>query len=168
MLNNVELNRRINKLFKLLKEQWRILAYRIAVESGIPHASLSYMRRGKFEWKLNHLLAIVDFLKRYGVKTSVSDLLDFSGKKTFNQIFDMKDADFREVHKNKKVRGHKPFTKKKSVKKESELDPKLETDTIMYELNEVVKDSRLYKNAKIVIGVKINGKNINFRKEIKF
>jgi len=62
MLDNDKLNRRLKKIFKELKDKWRLTPYRIAVETGIPHSSLKYMVDGKFEWKLNHMLAVVDFL----------------------------------------------------------------------------------------------------------
>ena len=64
-----------------MREDWGIKPYRIAVETKIPHSCLKYMVDDKFEWKLNHLLSIVDFLNRNNAKISLNDLLDFKIKK---------------------------------------------------------------------------------------
>jgi hypothetical protein len=169
MLNNVVLNRRINKLFRVLKKKWGIATHRVAVESGIPYASLNYMKQERFDWKLNHLLAIIGFLKRYGVKTSLSDLLDFNGKKSFDQIFDLKKANFSVIVNRIKQEKAKKYVNKKSLpEKKKEINPVREIETILFEIGEVVKENLLYKNNKIVVGVKISGKNYNYQKEIKF
>ena len=172
MLDNDKLNRRIKKILKELKEKWRITPYRVAVETGIPHSSLKYMVDEKFEWKLNHLLAIVDFLNRYGAKTSITELLDFNNKKSLTQIMNLKDADFRRV----KIKD-KSFLKKAAFKNLENLDkakankskdPKTEAEELSVEIAEVVKDNRLFKSNKIVIGLKVNGKNFNFQKNLNF
>jgi len=171
MLDNNKLNRRLKKIFKELKEKWRLTPYRIAVETGIPHSSLKYMVDGKFEWKLNHMLAVVDFLNRYGAKTSLTNLLDFDEKKSLSQILNMENANFRGVllvvkRGRVKVSGKKPV---KPVAKETrQVDYKVEADTLIQDITEIVKDNRLFKKSKINVGVRINGKDINFQKEIKF
>jgi hypothetical protein len=167
MLDNDKLNRRLKKIFKELKDRWRLTPYRIAVETGIPHSSLKYMVDAKFEWKLNHMLAVIDFLNRYGVKTSLSDLLDFSEKKSFDKIFNTEKADFRVVIKNaRKEKADKP-ERKKAFAEIKPLDYKKETELLTSEISEVVKENLLYKKSKIVVGIRINGKDINFQKEIK-
>lgn len=170
MLNNNKLNRRLKKIFKELKEKWRLTPYRIAVETGIPHSSLKYMVDGKFEWKLNHMLAVVDFLNRYGAKTSLTDLLDFDEKKSLGQILNMNKADFRgtllDVKRGRGKASAKPI--KPIVKKTKPIDYKAETDSLIEEIADVVKESLLRKNSKIVVGLKINGKYINFQKNISF
>ena len=171
MLDNDKLNRRLKKIFKELKEKWRLTPYRIAVETGIPHSSLKYMVDGKFEWKLNHMLAVVDFLNRYGAKTSLTNLLDFDEKKSLGQILNMENANFRGALLVVK-RGRGKETGKKPVKpiaKETrQVDYKVEADTLIQDITEIVKDNLLYKKSKISVGVKINGKDINLQKEIKF
>lgn len=174
MLDNEKLNRRLKKIFKELKDKWRLTPYRIAVETGIPHSSLKYMVDGKFEWKLNHMLAVVDFLNRYGAKTSIADLLDFDEKKSLGQILDMSKADFRVALGNGKRGRHTASDKKAAkpikpiVKETKPVDYKIETDSLIEEIAEVVKESLLRKNSKIVVGLKINGKDINFQKNISF
>jgi hypothetical protein len=172
MLDNDKLNRRLKKILKELKEKWRITPYRVAVETGIPHSSLKYMVDGKFEWKLNHLLAIVDFLNKYGAKTSITELLDFENKKSLTQIMNMKDADFRRI----KIKD-KSFLKKAAFKNLDNLDKtkagkskdaKTEAEELSMEIADVVKDNRLFKSNKIVIGLKVNGKNFNFQKNLSF
>lgn len=171
MLDNNKLNRRLKKIFKELKEKWRLTPYRIAVETGIPHSSLKYMVDGKFEWKLNHMLAVVDFLNRYGAKTSLTNLLDFDEKKSLSQILNMESANFRGALLVVK-RGRGKVSGKKHVKpvaKETrQVDYKVEADTLIQDITEIVKDNRLFKKSKINVGVRINGKDINFQKEIKF
>ncbi len=167
MLDNDKLNRRLKKILKELKEKWRLTPYRIAVETGIPHSSLKYMVDSKFEWKLNHMLAIVDFLNRYGAKTSLTDLLDFNEKKSLGQILNMEKADFRGALLEGK-RPHGKASGKKSVAKETkQVDYKVEAESLIQDITEIVKDNRLYKKSKIVVGLKINGKDINLQKEIK-
>jgi len=170
MLNNDKLNRRLKKIFKELKDKWRLTPYRIAVETGVPHSSLKYMVDGKFEWKLNHLLAVVDFLNRYGAKTSLTDLLDFDEKKSLGQILNMEKADFRGAllegkRRHGKASGKKPI--KPVVKETKQVDYKVEAESLIQDIIEIVKDNRLYKKSKIVVGLKINGKDINLQKEIK-
>lgn len=167
MLDNDKLNRRLKKIFKELKDKWRLTPYRIAVETGIPHSSLKYMVDGKFEWKLNHMLAVVDFLNRYGAKTSLTDLLDFDEKKSLGQILDMDKANFRgALGLVKRGRG-KASSKKPVVKETKQVDYKVEADTLIQDITEIVKDNLLYKKSKISVGVKINGKDINFQKDFK-
>jgi hypothetical protein len=168
MLDNNKLNKRLNRIFKELKDLWGLTSYRIAVGTGIPHSSLKYMRDGKFEWKLNHLLAVVDFLNRHGAKISLKDLLEFDEKKSLSQILNMEKADFRGALVDIKIgRGNKSF-KPKKVTETKPIDPKKEVDLLTKEIAEVVKENRLYKKSKISVGLKINGKDINFQKEIKF
>jgi hypothetical protein len=172
MLDNDKLNRRLKKIFKELKDKWRLTPYRIAVETGIPHSSLKYMVDGRFEWKLNHMLAVVDFLNRYGAKTSLTDLLDFDEKKSLGQILNMDKADFRgALGIIKRGRGKasdkivaKPI--KPIVKETKPVDFKVEVDSLIGEIAEVIKESLLHKNSKIVVGLKINGKDINFQKNL--
>jgi hypothetical protein len=165
MLDNDKLNRRLKKIFKELKEKWRLTPYRIAVETGIPHSSLKYMVDGKFEWKLNHMLAVVDFLNRYGAKTSLTDLLDFDEKKSLVQILNMDKADFRgALLDGKRGRGKASAKPVKPISKP--IDSKVEADSLIQDITDVVKYNRLYKKSKIVIGLKINGKDINFQKDL--
>jgi hypothetical protein len=49
MLDNDKLNKRLKKIFKELKDKWRLTPYRNAVETGILHSSLEYMVDKKFE-----------------------------------------------------------------------------------------------------------------------
>ncbi|MCX6164214.1 MAG: hypothetical protein NTU73_05035 [Ignavibacteriae bacterium] len=174
MLDNDKLNKRLKNIFKYLKQNWGIKPYRIAVETGIPHSSLKYMVDSKFEWKLNHLLAVIDFLNRYGAMISLTDLLDFKNKKSLEQIMDTKNADFRIALINVK-RGRQKYSdkmvtqlKKKIVKETKPVDYKVEADALIQEIGEVVLDNRLIKNSKIVVGLKINGKNFDIQKNISF
>lgn len=173
MLDNDKLNRRLKKIFKELKEKWRLTPYRIAVETGIPHSSLKYMVDEKFEWKLNHLLAVIDFLNRYGAKISLKDLLDFDNKKSLSQIMNADEADFREaifksrIKNIKKLYGKSPYFPK-TEKEPKPIDTKKETELLTQEIAEVIKENRLFKNSKITVGVKINGKNLDFKKNLNF
>jgi hypothetical protein len=148
--------------------------YRIAVETGIPHSSLKYMVDEKFEWKLNHLLSIIDFLNRYGAKISLKDLLDFSEKKTLSQIMDTSKADFREALFKFKIRDYKRLYGKNGILKKSEekdkkpLDVKKETEYLVREIIDVIKETRSFKENKISLNLKINGKDIDFKKNINF
>lgn len=161
MLDNNKLNRRLKKIFNELKSKWKITLYRVAVESNIPHSSLKYMLDAKFEWKLNHLLSITDFLKRYGAKISLTDLLDFKNKKSLSQIMNMEKADFREAYYNKvHIFRVPPRIEKKPV------DIKAETEGLIQEIAEVIKENSLFKNNKISVGLKVSGKNINYQKSI--
>jgi len=172
MLDNDKLNRRLKKIFKELKEKWRITPYRISVETHIPHSSLKYMVDEKFEWKLNHLLAIVDFLNRYGAKTSLTNLLDFSSKKSLQQILNMKGADFRPVSLNYKSAKNKPAVKKLNDldknKGKKQIDSKYEIEEMAKDIAEVVRDNRLYLNTRITIGVTVKGKDTNLQKSLNF
>ncbi len=123
---------------------------------------------GKFEWKLNHMLAVVDFLNRYGAKTSLTDLLDFDEKKSLGQILNMDKADFRGALLDGKRGRGKSSGKKPVVKETKQVDYKAEAESLIQDITEIVKDNRLYKKSKISVGVRINGKDINFQKEIKF
>lgn len=161
MLDNDKLNRRLKKIFKELKIKWNITFYRIAVESNIPHSSLKYMLDGKFEWKLNHLLSITDFLNRYGAKISLTDLLDFNEKKSISQIMNIEKADFREAYYNKKLIYGMPVRIEKKP-----VDVKVETYGLSQEIVDVIKENSLFKNSKITVSLKITGKNIDFKKSI--
>lgn len=174
MLDNDKLNRRLKKIFKELKEKWRLTPYRIAVETGIPHSSLKYMVDEKFEWKLNHLLAVIDFLNRYGAKISLKDLLDFKNKKSLSQIMNTEKADFRDaifrsrLKSLKKIYGKPIYFPTAGMKETKPVDAKKETELLTQEIAEVIKDNRLFKNSKITIGLKINGKNVDFKKNMSF
>jgi hypothetical protein len=161
MLDNDKLNRRLKKIFKELKIKWKITFYRIAVESNIPHSSLKYMLDGRFEWKLNHLLSIIDFLNRYGAKISITDLLDFDDKKSLSQIMNAEKADFREAYYNKK-----PISKMPIRMEKKPVDAKIETEGLSQEIIDVIKENSLFKNSKITVSLKISGKNIDFKKNI--
>ena len=163
MLDNDKLNKRLKNIFKYLRENWGIKAYRIAVETNIPHSSLKYMVDEKFEWKLNHLLSITDFLNRYNAKISLNDLLDFKNKKSLSQIMNTEKADFRETIFRKRSGSKIPIrTEKKPV------DFKVETENLIQEIIETIEESHLVKNSKIKVGLKVNGKNLNFQKNLSF
>jgi len=172
MLDNDKLNRRLKKIFKMLKDKWRLTPYRIAVETGIPHSSLKYMVDEKFEWKLNHLLSIIEFLNRNGVKVSLTDLLDFNNKKSLSQIINDEKADFKSVV----IRERSVFagTKEKKTKKQgnlktaADIELKSEAENLTSEISEIIKENRLYANSKITVNVKINGKNFDFAKSLNF
>jgi len=163
MLDNDKLNKRLKNIFKYLKQNWGIKAYRIAVETGIPHSSLKYMVDSKFEWKLNHLLSVIDFLNRYGAKISLKDLLDFKEKKSLAQIMDLKNADFREAYYRSKMIFKKPVKVEKKP-----VDFKVESEGLTQEIADVIKETSLFKKSKISVGLKITGKNFNFQKNISF
>jgi hypothetical protein len=163
MLNNDKLNRRLKKIFKEIKDKWDITFYRIAVESHIPHSSLKYMLDGKFEWKLNHLLSITDFLNRYGAKISLTDLLDFDNKKSLSQIMNIDKADFREAYYRYKLNMIKPVRVEKKP-----IDFKAETEGLTQEIIDVIKETHSFKNLKVNLGLKVSGKNFNFQKNINF
>jgi hypothetical protein len=163
MLDNDKLNKRLKNIFKYLRKNWGIKLYRIAVETGIPYSSLKYMVDSKFEWKLNHLLFIIDFLNRYGAKISLKDLLDFKNKKSLSQIMNTKNANFREANIHKQ-RGYK-----KPVRVEKKLvDFKVESKSLAEEITDAIKDTSLFKNSKITVGLKVSGKNFDFQKSINF
>jgi hypothetical protein len=169
-INNIMLNN--EKLVKYLRERWNITPYRIALETGIPHASLKYMLDEKFEWKLNHLLSYIDFLNRYNAKISLTDLLDFDSKQSFSEIMKDEKADFRDV-KLRKREDYKNFieSKVKTSQKGQEnkpLDSKTESEVLAKDINDVIKESHLYKGHKISIELKITDKKFDFRKELKF
>jgi hypothetical protein len=164
MLNNDKLLRRIKKIVKYLKERWGITPYRIALESNIPHSSLKYMMDGKFEWKLNHLLSIVDFLNRNNTKISLTDLLDFESKKTLAQIMNTEKADFRQV-----LYGDIEALKTKvapEIKKR--VDAKKKSEILANDLTEIIKEHPLFKNHRISIDLKISDKNFDFKKDLRF
>jgi hypothetical protein len=164
MLNNDKLIKRLFKIFKELKDKWGLTRYRIAVETNIPHSSLKYMMDDKFEWKLNHLLSIVDFLNRNNAKTSLKDLFDFDNKKSLSDIIDFKNADFRDVFYRVplETRIKKPLEIKKPA------NPKAEAEELIKDITEAIKDNTLFKNHKITLGLKISDKNFDFKKELKF
>ena len=97
MLNNEKLNKRIKKIFSYLRKNWDIKPYRIAVETKIPHSSLKYMVDEKFDWKLNHLLSIIDFLNQNNIIISLDDLLNFDDNKPISEIMNTDKADFKSV-----------------------------------------------------------------------
>jgi len=164
MLNNLLLNRRIKKIFNYLRENWDIKAYRIAVETKIPHSSLKYMMDEKFEWKLNHLLAITDFLNRNNVVISLSDLLNFEDKKSIAEIMDTSKADFSKVINSEPGRGKRTqFSKGRkpaNIQKESE--------EITKEISEIIKESPLFKKHRISFNLKVSNKNFDFHQDLNF
>jgi len=164
MLNNDKLLRRLKKIFKYLKERWGITLYRIAVETKIPHSSLKYMMDGKFEWKLNHLLSIVDFLNRNNAKISLTGLLDFESKKSMSEIMNDANADFRPVL-YRKINALQAI-EAPEVKKP--VDTKKESEILAKDLEEIIRENPLFKNYKILVGLKVNDKNFEYKKELKF
>lgn len=170
MLNNEKLVRRIKKIFIYLRDNWGITTYRIAVESKIPHSSLKYMLDDRFEWKLNHLLSFVDFLNRNKVKISLEELLNFDDKTPLSQIMNTEKADFREVIYSDK-KGYKTF-----IKSGESIIPKVikprdfitEAQELTQEITEHLKESPLFKNQKISVGLKISDKNFDFHEKLNF
>jgi hypothetical protein len=174
MLNNEKLNNRLKKIFKYLRENWGIKRYRIALETNISHSSLKYMIDEKFEWKLNHLLSIIDFLNRNNVKISLDNLLDFDNTKTISQIMNTENADFRKV-----IYGEKKYklltTKDKPIDaiKSNKLKNKpgnfqRESENLVKEITENIKESSLCDKHKISFGLKISGKNFDFHRDLNF
>lgn len=172
MLDNDKLNRRLKKIFNELKLRWGITPYRIAVETGIPHSSLKYMSDKKFEWKLNHLLAVIDFLNRYGARVSLTNLLDFSEKKSLTEIMDIDKSDFREVYFRKRTDirkfRNKELEKKREEEKRKLLNPNAELDAIVKDITNTIKESYARNFKDISVKLKITGKNIDFKKNIDF
>jgi hypothetical protein len=164
MLDNQKLNRRLKRIIKDLKEKWGITPYRIAVESNIPHSSLKYMLDGKFEWKLNHLLSFLDFLNRNNAKVSLEDLLDFENKKSLSEILDANKADFREVIYAAKD-DFKTTKSGKIIRQQKPVDFIHEAENLCNDITDVLKESLLYKNTKIIINIKLTGKSQEYSKE---
>lgn len=167
MLDNQKLNRRLKRIIKDLKERWGITPYRIAVESNIPHSSLKYMLDGKFEWKLNHLLSFLDFLNRSNAKVSLEDLLDFENKKSLSDILNTEKADFREVI----YAARDDFKKTKTgkiIRAPKPVDFIHEAENLCNDISDVLKESALFKNTKIVVNLKLAGKNQEYSKEFGF
>jgi len=164
MLNNDKLIRRLKKIFKYLKERWGITPYRIALESHIPHSSLKYMMDDKFEWKLNHLLAIVDFLNRNNAKISLTDLLDFDSKKSLSEIMNDANADFRPVI----YADLRALQAKATLEIKKPANSQKESEELVRDLTEIIKENPLFKNYKISIGLMVSDKNFDFKKELKF
>ena len=162
MLNNEKLNRRIKKIFSYLRENWDIKPYRIAVETKIPHSSLKYMVDEKFDWKLNHLLSIVDFLNQNNIKISLDDLLNFDDKKSISEIMNIDKADFRSVIYGDSDKPNINLVIKKplNIQKESEEMAK--------EITEVIKESPLFKNYRISYNFKVSDKNFDYHHDITF
>ena len=170
MLNNEKLVRRLKKIFIYLRDNWGITLYRIAVESKITHSSLKYMIDGKFEWKLNHLLSIVDFLNRNNVKISLEELLNFDDKTTLSQIMNTEKADFREVIYGDKE-GYKAFVKSGESVIPRVVKPRgfiTEAQELTQEITERIKESPLFKNQRISVGIKISDKNFDFHLDLNF
>lgn len=166
MLNNIKLNRRIRKIFKMLNEKWGISIYRIAVETEIPHSSLKYMMDERFEWKLNHLLSIIDFLNRNSVKISLKDLLDFENNKPLSQIMNADKADFREVASGLKEGYRRRLNTGQNTAKQRNFQ--METEGLLREITDVIRESPLMPLNKISVGVKISGKNFEFHNDLNF
>jgi hypothetical protein len=164
MLNNSKLNRRIKKIFGYLRENWDIKPYRIAVETKIPHSSLKYMMDGKFEWKLNHLLSITDFLNRNNAIISLSDLLNFDDKKSLAEIMNTKKADFTEVVNSE------PGRRKKSVfpKIRKPANIQKESEEITKEISEIIKESPLFKKHRISFNLKVSNNNFDYHQDLNF
>ncbi|MBI5402692.1 MAG: hypothetical protein HY959_04785 [Ignavibacteriae bacterium] len=167
MLDNQKLNRRLKRIIKDLKEKWGITPYRIAVESNIPHSSLKYMLDGKFEWKLNHLLSFLDFLNRNNAKVSLEDLLDFENKKSLSEIMDANKADFREVIYAAKD-DFKTTKSGKIIRQQKPVDFIYEAENLCNDITDVLKESALFKNTKIIVNIKLTGKSQEYSKEFGF
>ena len=172
MLNNKILVKRLKKLFKYLKERWNITPYRIAIESGIPHASLKYMMDEKFEWKLNHLLSIVDFLNRNNAKINLTNLLDFKNNRTMSEIMNDEKAYFRHVKYGETADFSKYLeSNEKPVQKSPEVilkESKKESEELAKDIDQIIKESRLVKTYKISVDLKVSDKKFDFKKELKF
>ena len=164
MLNNDKLLRRIKKIVKYLKERWGITPYRIALESNIPHSSLKYMMDCRFEWKLNHLLSIVDFLNRNNAKISLTDLLDFDSKKSLSEIMNEANADFRQVI----YRDVKALQTNVAPEVKKPVDSQKESEILANELTEIIKENPLFKNHRISLDIRIKDKNFDFKKDLRF
>jgi|WetSurMetagenome_2_1015567.scaffolds.fasta_scaffold531431_1 hypothetical protein len=168
MLNNDKLLKRLKSIFKYLNENWGIKLYRVALETKIPHSSLKYMMDDKFEWKLNHLLSVVDFLNRNNAKISINDLLDFENKKSLSQIMNTDKADFRQVIYGKPDGSESDNMLLQKVRAIKPLDSKKESEVLVQDLIEVIKENGLFKKHKISIGLKISDKKFDFKKNMKF
>ena len=164
MLNNEKLVRRLKKIFTYLRDNWGITFYRIAVESKIPYSSLKYMMDGNFEWKLNHLLSIVDFLNRNNVKISLDELLNFDDKTPLSKFMNTEKADFKKVifsDEHKYIKNSVwAINKRPSFQKE--------TEELTKEIVEIIKDSPLFTNKKISVGLQVSGKNFDYHQDINF
>ena len=88
MFDNKSLNLKIKKLLKNLKKEHGITLYRVAKETSIPHSSLKYMLDNRFEWKLNHLYSLINYLKKYLHEISIDSLL--SEELRTNADYDLK------------------------------------------------------------------------------
>jgi hypothetical protein len=168
MLNNDKLLRRLKSIFKYLNENWGIKLYRIALESKIPHSSLKYMMDDRFEWKLNHLLSVVDFLNQNNAKISLNDLLDFDNKKSLSDIMNISKADFRQVIYGKSDGSKDGDMLLQKVRAIKPLDSKIESEVLTQDITEAIKENPLFKNHKISVGIKISDKNFKFAKEFNF
>lgn len=164
MLDNKKLTARVGWMIKELQKNWGISLYRIAVETKIPHSSLKYMLEGKFEWKLNHLFTLVDFFRKYGVKVSIPNLIDFEKDHPISKIFDVTKADFREamIPLRLKKYGFKPLGAPPQQQKVDPNDPEYLANTLWRDILDLTKENKLSKNSKIEVSLKISGKNINF------
>jgi hypothetical protein len=133
------------------------------------------MLDGKFEWKLNHLLSFIDFLNRNNAKISLEDLLDFDNKKSLSQIMNSEKADFRQVIYGDKE-GFKSFTASSDsvvpmaayAREIKPRDFQVESEGLTQEITEIIKESPLFKNHKISIGIKVSSKNFDFHKDLNF
>jgi hypothetical protein len=164
MLNNEKLVRRLKKIFIYLRDNWGITFYRITVESKIPYSSLKYMMDGKFEWKLNHLLSIVDFLNRNNVKVSLEELLNFDKKIPLSKFLNTDKADFKKVidDEEHKYKRHIKFNYNKP------LNFHRESEELAKEIVRSIKESPLFLNKKISVGLKISSNNFDFHKDMIF
>ena len=169
MLDNAKLTRRLKRIFKELREKWGVTSYRIALESNIPHSSLKYMVENRFEWKLNHLLSILDFLSRNKAKVYLTELMDFDNKKIVSDYLDMSKADFRPVLTNVSEQGKKRRGKQYDSKKKYKIDAfHYETDLFFSEIIDMVKENPFFKNSRIDISVKIADKNNEYSKKFVY
>jgi len=174
MLDNNKLNRRVKRILRDLKEKWGITLYRIAVESKIPHSSLKYMIDGKFEWKLNHLLSIIDFLDRNNYKVSLQSLLDFENKLSISKILNSENADFGKVIYGGK-RGRKSFVKSADgsntaipYTKNKRTNFQADADSLIADVSDIIKESDVFKISKIDFNIKISSKNIDYKNSLNF
>lgn len=167
MFNNDKLINRLNKIFKYLKENWGITKYRVAVETNIPHSSLKLMMDGKFEWKLNHILSLIDFLNKYGAETSFTRLFDFKSKKTLSQLISVDKIDFRPLIYSD-YPGTMNLLKENKEQPKETINSKKESDALVKEINEFIKGNTIYKKYKISLNIKINLKEFNYSKNLIF
>jgi hypothetical protein len=79
-------------------------------------------------------------------------------------------ADFREVIYGDKE-GYKTFVKSGEVVIPKAVKPRgimIESEELVQEITERIKESPLFKNQRIFVGIKISDKNFDFHQELNF